>query len=83
MSRGVDDSSALLAPYGGTMQTGAHKSVGSAPHCKDIVSMTHRRDTQCSDACERGVTSYDRTVPSAEGTLESSPDLGLTITSQP
>eukprot|EP00966_Prymnesium_polylepis_P241125 5576420-Prymnesium_polylepis.1 len=37
--------SALLAPYGGVMRPEAHTSVGSAPNCRGIVSMTHRRDT--------------------------------------
>ena len=37
--------SALLALYGGAMQTGAHLSVGSAPNCRAIVSTTNRRDT--------------------------------------
>ena len=36
--------SALLAPYGGAMRPEAHKSVGSAPNCRGIVSMTNRRD---------------------------------------
>eukprot|EP00966_Prymnesium_polylepis_P307613 7109161-Prymnesium_polylepis.1 len=37
--------SALLAPYGGAMRTEAHQSVGSAPNCRVIVSMTTRHDT--------------------------------------
>eukprot|EP00966_Prymnesium_polylepis_P121450 2806883-Prymnesium_polylepis.1 len=36
--------SALLAPYGGAMRTGAQMSVGSAPNCRGIVSTTSRRD---------------------------------------
>eukprot|EP00966_Prymnesium_polylepis_P124116 2870249-Prymnesium_polylepis.1 len=36
--------SAPLAPYGGAMHTGAHKSVGSVLNCRGIVSMTNRRD---------------------------------------
>eukprot|EP00966_Prymnesium_polylepis_P303126 7002123-Prymnesium_polylepis.1 len=54
--------SALLAPYGGAMQTEAHKSVAR----------------QCAKLCDSMLTcvrtgSSCRTVPSAEGTLESSP----------
>eukprot|EP00966_Prymnesium_polylepis_P006621 152337-Prymnesium_polylepis.1 len=37
--------SALHAPYGGAMRTRAHRSVGSALNCRDIVSTTNRRDT--------------------------------------
>eukprot|EP00966_Prymnesium_polylepis_P028621 663102-Prymnesium_polylepis.1 len=33
----------MLAPYGGAMRPEAHKSVGSAPSCRAIVSMTNRR----------------------------------------
>eukprot|EP00966_Prymnesium_polylepis_P235923 5456364-Prymnesium_polylepis.1 len=62
--------STLLAPYGGAMRTEAHKSVGSTPNCRGNVSMTNRRDTS---AHMRANGVYGRTVPSAEGTLESSP----------
>eukprot|EP00966_Prymnesium_polylepis_P074974 1739282-Prymnesium_polylepis.1 len=43
--------SALLAPYGGAMRSGAHSPVGTNTHLRP----------NC------------RTVPSAEGTFESSP----------
>eukprot|EP00966_Prymnesium_polylepis_P243778 5637811-Prymnesium_polylepis.1 len=52
------------------MRTGAHRSVGSAPNCRGIVSTTNRRDTN-AHLHPNGF--YGRTVPSAEGTLESSP----------
>ena len=37
--------SALLAPYGGAMRTGAHIPVGNAPNCRSIVSTANRRNT--------------------------------------
>eukprot|EP00966_Prymnesium_polylepis_P220961 5111077-Prymnesium_polylepis.1 len=37
--------SALLAPYGGAMRTGAHIPVGNAPNCRGIVSTANRRIT--------------------------------------
>eukprot|EP00966_Prymnesium_polylepis_P238731 5521465-Prymnesium_polylepis.1 len=49
------------------MRTEAHKSVGSAPNCR---GMTNRCDTS---AHTRANGDFGRTVPSAEGTLESSP----------
>eukprot|EP00966_Prymnesium_polylepis_P028158 650961-Prymnesium_polylepis.1 len=65
--------SALLTPYSGAMRAEAHKSVGSAPNCTGIVSVTTAViDVTPMLTCVR-TGSYGRTVPSAEGTLESNP----------